>query len=310
MNEIPQNIRSGALDAVDRVEIAGLTLDLRNEELRNVDGIRVDLRSRSFGVLRHLATNAGRVVLKDELLAANWPGVTVTEDSLTQCISEIRRLLGDAGRDIIRTVPRRGYIIDAQVRNVRTVASSSDGPTVAVWPFDNFTGDARLDALANGLTRQIISALGRFGGLRVLARSVTKAFKSRLLDAADLGQAVGVDYFVEGNLEADGESIRIDVQLSVAGTNAQIWSKTFKADVKSAGMLAAQDEISGQASAMIGSYWGAIGAAEYKRIQDKPSAELTPYECIVQGVIGTPTDATILEPVAKARDCLERLTRT
>ena len=60
---------------------------------------------------------------------------------------------------------------------------------------------------------------------------------------------------------------------------------------------------------MIGSYWGAIGAAEYKRIQNKPSAELTPYECIVQGVIGIPTDATILEPVAKARECLERLTR-
>jgi hypothetical protein len=39
---------------------------------------------------------------------------------------------------------------------------------------------------------------------------------------------------------------------------------------------------------MIGSYWGAIGAAEYKRIQNKPSAELTPYECIVQGVIGIP----------------------
>jgi len=79
--------------------------------------------------------------------------------------------------------------------------------------------------------------------------------------------------------------------------------------VTNSNLLAIQDEISGRASAMIGSYWGAIGAAEYKRIQNKPSAELTPYECIVQGVIGIPTDATILEPVAKARACLERLTR-
>ncbi len=139
---------------------------------------------------------------------------------------------------------------------------------------------------------------------------MTKAFKSRPLDAADLGRELGVDYSVEGNLEADGDAIRIDVQLSEATTGAQIWSKTFKANVKDAGLVAVQDEISGQASAMIGSYWGAIGAAEYKRIQYKPSAELTPYECIVQGVIGTPTDATILEPVAKARDCLERLTRS
>jgi tetratricopeptide (TPR) repeat protein len=73
--------------------------------------------------------------------------------------------------------------------------------------------------------------------------------------------------------------------------------------------LAAEDEISGQASAMIGSYWGAIGVAEYKRIQGKLGTDLTPFECIVQGVIGTSTDITIPEPVAKARDCLERLTR-
>ncbi len=60
---------------------------------------------------------------------------------------------------------------------------------------------------------------------------------------------------------------------------------------------------------MIGSYWGAIGAAEFKRIQTKSITELTAYECIVQGVIGTSTDITVPEPVAKARDCLERLTR-
>jgi len=129
VNEISQEIRSGALNAVDRVEIAGLTLDLRNEELRNVDGIRIDLRNRSFGVLRHLATNAGRVVSKDELLAANWPGVTVTEDSLTQCISEIRRLLGDAGRDIIRTVPQRVPPTDQRSRSGRSITS----PAMPDW---------------------------------------------------------------------------------------------------------------------------------------------------------------------------------
>jgi tetratricopeptide (TPR) repeat protein len=61
---------------------------------------------------------------------------------------------------------------------------------------------------------------------------------------------------------------------------------------------------------MIGSYWGAIGAAEYKRIQNKSSAELSRYECIVQGVISSSIDIVVLEPVAKARDCLDRLTRT
>jgi TolB-like protein len=309
VNEVSQDFRSGEFGAVDRLQIADLTLDFRQEELRDATGARVDLRNRSFGVLRHLATNAGRVVSKDELLAANWPGVTVTEDSLTQCISEIRRLLGESGRDLIRTVPRRGYMISSQQRTVRAAGNASSGPTVAVWPFENDTNDGRQDALADGLTQQIISALGRFGELRVLARGVTKTYKGQFQNATDFGRALGVDYFVDGNLRRDGELSRIDIQLTDARTGAQIWSKTFKADVKAANLVAIQDEISGQTSAMIGSYWGAIGAAEYKRIQNKPSAELTPYECIVQGVIGTPTDATILEPVAKARDCLERLTR-
>jgi DNA-binding winged helix-turn-helix (wHTH) protein len=123
MNELPQ--AAGGLDTVDRLDIAGLTLDLRREELRDATGVRIELRNRSFGVLRHLATNAGRVVTKDELLEVNWPGVTVTEDSLTQCISEIRRALGDAGRDIIRTVPRRGYMIVLAEQSPRETGASS-----------------------------------------------------------------------------------------------------------------------------------------------------------------------------------------
>jgi TolB-like protein/DNA-binding winged helix-turn-helix (wHTH) protein len=358
MNDASEFVRSGAPDAVDRVDVAGLTLDLRREELRDPAGMRIELRNRSFAVLRHLATNAGRVVTKDELLNVNWPGVTVTEDSLTQCISEIRRALGDAGRDLIRTVPRRGYMIVLPDRSAAqsgtpivatrpTIAwrrysiaiplllgaaililvgswtltkdagsraplvpgsmTISRGPTVAVLPLVNDTADARQDALADGMTQGMISALGRFGELRVLARGMTSAYRGRLPSAIDLGRSLGVDYAVDGNLRRDGDVSRVDIRLSDARTGAQVWSKTFEA--KLAGQLATEDEISGKASAMIGSYWGAIGAAEYKRIQGKSSTELTSYECIVQGVIGTSTDITVPEPVVKARDCLERLTR-
>jgi TolB-like protein len=308
LKEPPQTTKSADLGAVDRLEIAGLTLDLRREELRDAAGALIELRNRSFGVLRYLATNAGRLVTKDELLEAIWPGVTVTEDSLVQCISEIRRVLGDAGRDIIRTMPRRGYIITHAQRASRPPASASGGPTLAVLPFENNTADAVLDALADGLTQQIIFALGRFGELRVLARGATIEYKLRASSATEFGRALDVDYVVDGNLRGDGERTRIDIQLFDARTGAHVWSRSFEAALGHGNLLAAQDLISGQASAMIGGYWGAIGAAEYKRIQTKSSTELTPYECIVQGVVGTTSDATVPEPVAKARECLERLT--
>jgi TolB-like protein/DNA-binding winged helix-turn-helix (wHTH) protein len=354
MNDASQFVRSGAPDTVERLDLAGLTLDLRREELRDPAGARIELRNRSFGVLRHLATNAGRVITKDELLTVNWPGVTVTEDSLTQCISEIRRALGGAGRDLIRTVPRRGYMIVLPDRppteaetfiathppkaawyrhprfaiaalfgaialtllgswiltksslSVAVPVTVARGPTLAVLPFENNTRDPGQDMLADGLTQGMISALGRFSELRVLGRGMTGPHGARVLSAVELGRSLGVDYAVDGNLRRDGEVSRVDVRLSDARTGAQVWSKTF--DAKLAG-LATEDEISGKASAMIGSYWGAIGAAEYKRIQAKSDTELTSYECIVQGVIGTSTDITVAEPVAKARDCLERLTR-
>lgn len=308
MNIRPQDVRSGDLSVLDQVQIADLTLDFRQEELRDATGARIDLRSRSFSVLRHLATSPHRLVSKEELLSANWPGLSVTEDSLTQCISEIRRALGESGRKMIRTVSRRGYMICLPGPSTNAARRSGTGPTVAVWPFEADNND-RLEPLADGLTREVVSALGRFGELSVLTQSVTKCYKDRFENVADFGRALGVDYLIGGYLRQDGELTRIDIHLSDARTDAQVWSKTFRVKVTAANVLAMQDEISGQASAMIGSYWGAIGTAEYKRIQNKPSVELTSYECIVQGVVGIPTDATVLEPIAKARECLERLTR-
>jgi DNA-binding winged helix-turn-helix (wHTH) protein/tetratricopeptide (TPR) repeat protein len=309
VNIRPQDVGSGGLSSPDLTQIGDFSLDLRREELRDGTGARVDLRNRSLSVLRQLVENAGRVVSKDELLAANWPGLSVTEDSLTQCISDIRRLLGKSGRDLVRTVARRGYMIVLPDPAIKAARESSAGPTVAVWPFETDGSGSRLDSFADGLAQQIVSELGRFGELRILTRNVTRSHKDRFQSAANLGRELGVDYLVEGNLQQDGELARIDVHLSDVRTSAQVWSKTFKVTITSSNRLAIQDEISGQASAMIGSYWGAIGAAEYRRIQNKPSADLTPFECIVQGVIGIPTDATVLEPIAKARECLERLTR-
>src|SRR5215475_5493346 len=127
MNEILQTVGLGGLDTVDQLDLADRTLDLRREELRDATGARIELRNRSFSVLRHLATNADRVVSQDELMEANWPGVTVTEDSLTQCISEIRRALGVAGHDLIRTVPRRGYMIVLPDRS----STEAEPPVVA-----------------------------------------------------------------------------------------------------------------------------------------------------------------------------------
>ncbi|TGS90161.1 hypothetical protein EN856_39145, partial [Mesorhizobium sp. M8A.F.Ca.ET.213.01.1.1] len=75
-------------------------------------GLDVDLRAKSLSLLTCLLENAGRVIGKDELVNAVWPNVAVSDDSLTQCMKDIRKALGAEADGLIRTVLRRGYVID------------------------------------------------------------------------------------------------------------------------------------------------------------------------------------------------------
>jgi DNA-binding winged helix-turn-helix (wHTH) protein len=89
-------------------------------------GARLALSDRHFEVLHHLVSHAGTVLSKDALVAAAWEDVAVTDNSLEQAVSALRRSLGPRsdGRPFIETVPRRGYRFTADV--TRSAARESD----------------------------------------------------------------------------------------------------------------------------------------------------------------------------------------
>lgn len=87
----------------------GVEFDFDAGLLRGKDGKDIPLRPQSLAVLKHLVANANHVVTKEELLDTIWPGISVTDNSLTQCISEIRKALGDEEQSMLKTVARRGY---------------------------------------------------------------------------------------------------------------------------------------------------------------------------------------------------------
>ena len=68
---------------------AGFTLDLRRGSLRSGD-VEIELRPKSFLLLRHLVENSGRLVSRDELVKALWPNVIATDESVTRCVSDVR----------------------------------------------------------------------------------------------------------------------------------------------------------------------------------------------------------------------------
>lgn len=92
-------------------------LDLDRAELIKNDE-PVKLRPQSFDVLVYLVEHHGRLVEKRELIQAIWGDAEVTEDSLTHCIIDIRKVIGDRDRNVIHTVPRRGFVFDAPVERI------------------------------------------------------------------------------------------------------------------------------------------------------------------------------------------------
>jgi DNA-binding winged helix-turn-helix (wHTH) protein/TolB-like protein len=120
MAETSLNPPSGTLAAPPAPALRAFgpfVLDLVRGELRR-DGQPIVLRPRAFALLVFMASRPGELLSKDRLIAAVWPGVVVTDDSLTQCVHELRTALGDAGSALLRTVPRRGYRLEADVRSL------------------------------------------------------------------------------------------------------------------------------------------------------------------------------------------------
>jgi len=88
-------------------------------------GEQIKLRPQTFQTLKFLVENSGRLVSKDELIKAVWPDWNASDNQLARCLSEVRLALGDEEQRYIKTVPRRGYIFEAQVREESTAKVDS-----------------------------------------------------------------------------------------------------------------------------------------------------------------------------------------
>ena len=157
----------------------------------------VPLRPKAFALLDHLAANCGRVVCKSDLIAAVWPGVFVTEDSLTQAVRELRKALADDDQVTIRTIARRGYLL---APHQPLLQSPESQPVVAVLRFAN-EGDRSNEATVDGFAEDIMNGLARFRDVTVLARNSTFAFASDAdSDWQAVGRRLGATYLVRGRI--------------------------------------------------------------------------------------------------------------
>lgn len=278
-------------------------------------GARLALRPKSFDVLLALVRARGQVLPKNDLIKAVWKDVAVGDDSLTQCIHDIRRALNDKDGRYIRTVPRRGYEFVADVVETEeprepaagrprsrsglkavgtaiaiamlTIVLSAawmDSPaherrrlSIAVLPFDDLGSGEGGGWLGYGFAEDTLTALAQFRDLSVMGyRSSSRVGEER--DARIVGDRLGADYLLTGSVRHDDGQLRISARLLDAQTGVALWAETY--DRPYADIFTLQDRIAGEVAARL-----AVHAREAtaERLRNQRPERLEAYELAIRG---------------------------
>jgi len=256
------------------------------------DSAECALRPKSFALLRFFVQNPGRLIDRDEIMEAVWPGVFVTDDSIAQCIGDIRRALGDRDHGLLRTLPRRGFLFTpppssgAEPENSGGSAASAnptmpfapvsaplDRPSIAVLPFQNMSGDPEQEYFTDGMVEEITTVLARIPWLFVVARNSSFTFKGQAVDVKQVGRELGVRYVLEGSVRKAAGRVRITGQLIDAVSGAHLWADRFDGQLEDVFEL--QDQI---AISVAGAVEPTLLAAERERISTRPARDLTAYD--------------------------------
>lgn len=228
-------------------EFGDFSLDTGKRLLLDGDGKVVALTPKVYDTLAYLVQHSGAVLDKEEMMRAIWPDTTVEDNNLTQNISLLRRVFGEGRGDhrFIATVPGRGYEFVATVKQARfrNARPSPEAVWIAVLPFVNVTANPDFDYFADGLADELITALSRFAGVRVAARTSAFALKRKQIDVREIARLLQVDLVLEGSVRKSGSRIRITAELVNAGEGYQLWSERYQRETESRDLFDVQDEI-------------------------------------------------------------------
>lgn len=227
------------------VEIGGYRFDSTDGTVTPHDGAAVTLRPRTASVLRVLCDRRGEVVSRDEIMAEVWPKTTVTEDSLTQCIKEVRAALGEAGHRMVRTFPKRGYMLEQSSTSIPQAAQTAKPPRrllatillvsaialvafiqprtevhpvraqILVTPFEDIYKTEKWTRIGTGLASEVSASLARHDWLDV--RQADRA-------TADGNHA---RYVLAGTISVSAGDIRLTATLSDGNAGRILWSEVW-----------------------------------------------------------------------------------
>ena len=280
-------------------------LDTARQELRR-DGELLMLEPQVLSVLLLLLENRDRVVTKSELFDEVWEGRIVSDSALSSRVKTARQAIGDDGRQqtLIRTIHRQGFrfvgevLLDYAPETSSGVARSSiaaepvaevakpldetlalpSKPSIAVLPFETLGDREGGHTLADGLTQDVITRLGRGRWLFVTARGSAFQFRGLSGDVPAAAAKLGVRYIAHGTIQFAGERIRVNVVLCDAAARSEIWAECY--DRQLGDIFAIQDEM---AEAIAGAIASGIDLAEQHKARLRPAESLDAWGAYHRG---------------------------
>lgn len=290
-----------------KTEIGGIEFDPARGLLRHPGGAERELRPQSAAVLSILVEHVGEVVPKSELMSRVWPDTFVTDDSIVQCISEIRKGLGPEGGTVLRTVPKVGYVLRADpgprreskrqaLRRAAAAAAviaaallplfivlqswmpaSGDRPVLAVLRLDNL-GGADDAYFAEGLSEDLLTDLSQIPSIDVLSRTASFALRGEGPGAQAAARERGATHLVEGSVRRDGGSLRINVQLVATADGRSLWADRYDRDFGD--LFALQDEVREK---IVSALAVELAPHETDRIVERRPSEMRAYDLLLRG---------------------------
>lgn len=285
-------------------KIGAFRFDPTEDALTDAEGITIPLRPQSARVLGILAARAGQLVTKDELMEEVWAGTHVTDDSLVQCVSDIRKALGPHDSRLLTTVPKKGYRLSLTTgeisrRRLPTLFAVAalmviaiflavlwttrgkplpERTTIAVLPFVNMSGDAEQDYLSLGIAEDLLTDLSKISALTVLSRSSTFGYRNAPEAAAKIAETFAATHVIDGSVQRDGNRIRVSVQLVDTGTGKSLWAERY--DRVAGDIFTVQDDVRTQ---IVHALAVQLAPQEQERLRKERTADVSAYDLLLQG---------------------------
>ena len=159
---------------------------------------------------------------------------------------------------------------------------ADEGFWVAVLPFKSRGANADIEALAEGLSEDVVTGLSRFSYLRVIARGSTLRYTGDSGDVREIGRELGARYVMEGSLRQAGTTLRVAVQLVDATTGAHLWVENYDRTFSPEAVFEIQDELVPRIVSTVADWYGALPHSMSEAVRLKPPGQLSPHEAVLR----------------------------